>query len=640
MARRLTIGLLLTVTLCLCAFAGYQRLFSSFAAYDDEGYIMLSLFHFLDGEPLYDKTFSQYGPAYYFVQAMVHAVTDWPITHDVVRFKTLACWLMTAALAGGLIGRMTRSKPLSVAGGLFCFFHLERLAMEPGHPQGLCVLLITAALFATTFVRRERSWIVLLLGFLVGTVCMTKLNVGVFLAGGLLLAIVSELPRSGINKWFARAVLALALALPAILMQDMLFSAGGMPLGGIVLCSTLAVSLTVSQREANLKFARDACPAKACRGFFAGGSLAVVGWSLAAMAHGTSLAGLIDGIMLQHAGFAATFFTVSPVSWFAVFWAVLGLCLAISAARGNQTAGLVAQAVLVVIAVLVGGRHLAESFAPLLHGMQDRGGALLLIGCGTPFVWAILLRVPIGLSGRGNESRVAQKTGTFRSARSGGGFPRAAVCLVAALQPLGIFPTPGTQTAIASVAILLAAVVAVADWVEHGIVVSVHRRRRPLMATGFAVLLLVTLLARDIHLCSYRRSLTPLALPGADRLRLPAEEALRHRWLTDALSANADSFLFRYNGMNSYYFWTQTPPPTAVNATCWPALFDDRRQQNILAAVRDQRRLCVVREHQDWPAEGGGPLVAYLDGNFEPCIKRNHLEIWCRRSPLRAGVDQ
>ncbi|MEE2706070.1 MAG: hypothetical protein VX988_03410, partial [Planctomycetota bacterium] len=83
-----------------------------------------------------------------------------------------------------------------------------------------------------------------------------------------------------------------------------------------------------------------------------------------------------------------------------------------------------------------------------------------------------------------------------------------------------------------------------------------------------------------------------------------------------------------------------TPPPTAVNATCWPALFDDRRQQNILAAVRDQRRLCVVREHQDWPAEGGGPLVAYLDGNFEPCIKRNHLEIWCRRSPLRAGVDQ
>jgi hypothetical protein len=604
--KRFGFGLFLLAVLGAVAFAGYQRLYSSFAPYDDEGYIMLSLFHFLDGEPLYDETYSQYGPAYYFVQAVAYAVTDLPITHDVTRAKTLVFWLLTAGFAAALIWRVTRSRALCLAAGLLAFFHLERFAMEPGHPQELCMLLIAAALFVATFVRGERSfsWIAVLLGFLAGTVCMTKLNVGVFMAVGLLLAFAFSAPRLRTNRWLVCAASTFVVALPVLLMRGELFLMGGIALACVVNCSMLAVMVTASRV--------DALSALECRGFFVGGALAVVGWSIAALVHGTSAGGLLDGLVLQHAGFAATFFTASPIGWFAIPWAMIGLWMACAASRGNPTAGLIAQGALVSIGVIVAGLHLLESFTPLIHGMQDRGGAILLIECATPLVWVILWRVP--------------------SCRADQWFARLAICTVAVLQPLGIFPTPGTQTAIGSLAILLAALVAVADLAQARIAIPATRTPRLSVATSLIALALATLLVRDVQLWCYRQRLMPLALSGAERLRLPEAEVARHRWLTKTLQANADSFLFRYNGMNSYYFWTQSPPPTALNATCWPVLFDDEQQQRIVSAIRDNPRLCVVSERQDWPALDNRPLVAFLDEHFEPSAKRENIEVWIRRN--------
>lgn len=46
-------------------FAGFQQIFSTFASYDDEGYVMLSLVSYQDGKPLYDETYSQYGPFFF-----------------------------------------------------------------------------------------------------------------------------------------------------------------------------------------------------------------------------------------------------------------------------------------------------------------------------------------------------------------------------------------------------------------------------------------------------------------------------------------------------------------------------------------------------------------------------------------------
>ena len=79
--------------LIAAGFAGYQQIFATYAKYDDEGYVILSLASFLEGEPLYDSTYSQYGPAYYGADAAVHRLTGLPVSHDVTRIETLIVWL-------------------------------------------------------------------------------------------------------------------------------------------------------------------------------------------------------------------------------------------------------------------------------------------------------------------------------------------------------------------------------------------------------------------------------------------------------------------------------------------------------------------------------------------------------------------
>ena len=75
-------------------FAGYQQIFSTFAEYDDEGYVMLSLASFSAGNPLYDETYTQYGPAFFMLESAFHKVTGLPISHDVTRMKTIGVWLI------------------------------------------------------------------------------------------------------------------------------------------------------------------------------------------------------------------------------------------------------------------------------------------------------------------------------------------------------------------------------------------------------------------------------------------------------------------------------------------------------------------------------------------------------------------
>ena len=62
------------------------------AKYDDESYVMLSLQTFFQGERLYGETYTQYGPAYYLIQSPLHRWLEIPITHDIVRLKTVLTW--------------------------------------------------------------------------------------------------------------------------------------------------------------------------------------------------------------------------------------------------------------------------------------------------------------------------------------------------------------------------------------------------------------------------------------------------------------------------------------------------------------------------------------------------------------------
>src|SRR5262245_50046453 len=60
-----------------------------FAYWDDEGFFMRALQGFLDGSPLYDETYTQYGPFYYLVAGAGHRLTGLPVTHDGSRLVML-----------------------------------------------------------------------------------------------------------------------------------------------------------------------------------------------------------------------------------------------------------------------------------------------------------------------------------------------------------------------------------------------------------------------------------------------------------------------------------------------------------------------------------------------------------------------
>src|SRR3990172_12226436 len=64
---------------------GYYGLFSRFSWYDDEGYVMMSVSQVLEGRPLYDEVFSQYGPFYYVVRVVLLVLLQAPVSHDVTR---------------------------------------------------------------------------------------------------------------------------------------------------------------------------------------------------------------------------------------------------------------------------------------------------------------------------------------------------------------------------------------------------------------------------------------------------------------------------------------------------------------------------------------------------------------------------
>ena len=92
----------------LAARLAYAWLFSHYEVYDDEGYIAVSQSTFFKGMPLYNATFSQYGPIYYLFSKIIYAAIHGAVTTDSVRFTTLGHWLAASLLCSFAVLRLTR----------------------------------------------------------------------------------------------------------------------------------------------------------------------------------------------------------------------------------------------------------------------------------------------------------------------------------------------------------------------------------------------------------------------------------------------------------------------------------------------------------------------------------------------------
>ena len=168
----------IAISACLVALRlGYYRLGTGFFDWDDEGYILLSLKHYVAGGHLYTKVFTEYGPVFFFVESSLFHLFHQPVTHDAGRHITLLLWFLSSVAAAWFLYRISRSVITASATGLVIMLVASGMLSEPNHPEHLALLMLMLACCASTM-KRPLGFVVL--GALAATLFFIKVNIGIF----------------------------------------------------------------------------------------------------------------------------------------------------------------------------------------------------------------------------------------------------------------------------------------------------------------------------------------------------------------------------------------------------------------------------------------------------------------------------
>jgi hypothetical protein len=562
-------------------------LFSTLAPYDDEGYVMMTIRSFSEGRRLYAETYTQYGPAFYLWTEPLHSMLGWPLTQDAVRLKTAFIWVLSCLLVYQIVLRVGRSQLAAAATALVCAVHLEKLALEPGHPQEFVLLFGLLAVRLVSEKGNHRWWLVGILAAIVG---LTKINCGAVLACGLLVAAAWQTKRGDARA--GTVLLALAALLPSgILLQSIRASQISMLPLHLFLSLTCLVWITNQRwRPRNSprhgksffsSFVRVSLLQVVAGGIF--GSVFIILW---AMANGNSASELWFGIIAQHSQFTGSFFhpiqAGNEVMFFAsalLFISTLSIVrlpsqmqtsnswLGVFKSEYWKTVGIFGVWFVLII-------FIAQSAAnPLRHGLEVRGAATWISFLGPAIAPWVLLR------SRLNSSRLA-------------------LAVLACLSPLIAFPTPGTQLSIGTVPGLVLAGVLLSD-VIVAIKINAGQSslpKEPELAIRTLCFLAVMLIPFSSGPALYRYMKNPsLGLPGASLMRLDAATVAEQRAIAQAISSSGLEYLaFDGHNHNRFYFWTGKQPLSGLNPTFWPRLLSDEDMANQLNEVEKRNRVCVV----------------------------------------------
>ena len=86
-------ALVLVALTALLAVTAYRLTFSTFDTPDDEGYLIITLRSFAEGNALYDSVYSQYGPGFYTLVGGGMELLGIAFTSDGARWMNLAFWI-------------------------------------------------------------------------------------------------------------------------------------------------------------------------------------------------------------------------------------------------------------------------------------------------------------------------------------------------------------------------------------------------------------------------------------------------------------------------------------------------------------------------------------------------------------------
>jgi hypothetical protein len=574
------------------------RIFTGFACYDDEGFLLTSLKSFLDHGSLYDDVFTVYGPFYYEFWGGVFSIFGIPVNHDGGRTVTMVVWVLSSLLIGLSTWRMTRSIFLGLATQITVFGALASLVAEPMHPGGIIVLLVSTIVTISCFVRdrTSRFWTALLGGAVMALI-LVKINIGSFALAAVFLVCVVSYSALARRRGLRPAVEVGFVALPLLLMASKAGEAWARHYAVHVAVAALAVVIALRARSAGRRDSKEL--------WWLGGGLFVVGVtvSLAILAAGTSPSGLIDGVIKLPLLFPSTYSNPLRLSNWTYVLDLLALVGALGywyVARNREAdPSLTWTSLVSALSILVG---LDMALFAGFHGSQL--GPL-------SFAWVALIQPP-GKPDAGTQ------------------FARLLLPPLAVLQALHAFPVAGSQVLWSALLLIPVGALCVANGVRR-IAFSLGGRiqRRALFAIGTigATVLMFDLVniqlkqGLDQARAAYNGSVS-LGLPGAEDVRLSPEKAARYQAIVAAIDKNCVSFVM-LPGMDSFYFWTQQEPPTGYNVTAWTILFDDAHQQRVIEDTRSINGLCLLENvplAQRWGAGEipPGPLVRYLHRGFVP----------------------
>ena len=604
MARRLGI-LLLFVATALLAVTAYWLLFTVFMAYDDEGYVLISLQNYSAHGGLYAQVYSQYGPFFYFLHDLGHRLLGYGFTNTNGRLITLLCWLLTAGASAHLVWRQTRALTLTGFTLGLTFFHLWLMVSEPLHPGGMIAALVATGAWLGAWLIERRAMTVLAVsaGLIGAALLLTKVNVGVFFlaSAGAWFAVQLANPRHARDASLLSALL--LVILPLGLMRTQLDAEWGRLFGGLAVVSAVTM-LAAAWRERQPLTAWS-------QAAWGGASLLLLGGIVLATVclRGTSLPELLDGILLgplRHPGVYHF-----PPAWKPGAALAGGASLLLAAVvwrgHGRRLDGLFV--LLRLVLVLVYGLASLE-WLPF----TSRSFTMSYL---VPFAWIFTLRLG--------------PAGAADSCRRGATW----VGLLLVLQYLHAYPVAGSQVAWGTFLIVPLMALGLHD---TGCYLAARGRPHFPVILGTVCAGLALGVAGRLAVLGGQRyaDSRPLRLTGAEGLRLPEDFSSTLRLLTLNATAHGD-MLFSLPGLFSFNTWAQLPPPTLADTTHWFTLLSPRQQEEIAAALTRSERpvLIVQRGLLEFLAANqfstASPLEDYLHRNFQKAFGLQQYEFWVRR---------
>lgn len=597
-------ALWLTILTVSAAVPAYYRIFSGFAGWDDEGAMMMTVRQYLNGSKLYEEIYSGYGPVYYFYNWLVRSATGDVLDHNAVRITSAAVALLCALICSWIVLRLTQSLAAASVTHILVFRVLSFFTYEPGHPQELCLLLLLGLAGSGILAATPRHlWLALTAaGSIAAALTLIKVNIGIFAILAVALAVLFQAPPG----WFWRAARYAAaggaLLLPVALMRVHLDDPAAQAYCFVITASIAAVLAAASG------FARaGTLSSRECRAAAAGFAVTFVLVLLVLVWQGVPMQATLNMLVLDHVRIS-----VSQGFWYKsvelgriwIAWAMAGLGAATVTARARPIGDKSGHRRLAAFQVLFGGAGLPIALA----------APNLLLGFVTPFCWLLLCR-PENIQRREAHARIL-------------------LCTAAVLQTLYAYPMAGSQTYFLRVLLILVAAISLLDgWHclpgPARLAPFVLRFSRPAAAVTLAAVALAYLvLAYRAH--RLYASLTPLNMPGAERIHVAQDEAEDYQWLVAQLRQNCDTFV-GLPGIPSLYFWTGKPLPGPVHQSPGPLNFDNwmyafssAQQQTIMDDFSRHPNACAVyhpsgvdswnRGHLD---VRGWPLANYILTHFK-----------------------